>query len=130
MRVTETESHEIILEYVDWISGELTHYQGTSRRTVYVAHTDSGEIGLGEAAGASGGDRPVHRQQPPFDWLGDETSLPIGTAMYDLMGKAAGVPVYKLFGQKHRSLGTGGELDGVDTPGAHCLAWRPRNRLH
>ena len=24
-------------------------------------------------------------------------------AMYDLMGKAAGVPVYKLFGQSHRS---------------------------
>ena len=39
----------------------------------------------------------------PFDWIGDETSLEPGTAMYDLMGKAAGVPVYKLFGQKHRS---------------------------
>ena len=39
----------------------------------------------------------------PFDWLGDETSLGLGTAMYDLMGKAAGVPVYKLFGQKYRS---------------------------
>jgi L-alanine-DL-glutamate epimerase-like enolase superfamily enzyme len=39
----------------------------------------------------------------PFDWLGDETSLPLAMAMYDLMGKAAGVPVYKLFGQKYRS---------------------------
>ena len=27
----------------------------------------------------------------------------LGTAMYDLMGQAAGVPVYKLFGHKHRS---------------------------
>ena len=35
--------------------------------------------------------------------MGDEVSLPLGMAMYDLMGKAAGVPVYKLFGQKHRS---------------------------
>jgi hypothetical protein len=39
----------------------------------------------------------------PFDHLGDELSLPLGTAMYDLMGQTAGVPVYKLFGQKHRS---------------------------
>ena len=39
----------------------------------------------------------------PFDWIGDETSLGLGTAMYDLMGQAAGVPVYKLFGQKYRS---------------------------
>jgi L-alanine-DL-glutamate epimerase-like enolase superfamily enzyme len=28
--------------------------------------------------------------------MGDEVSLPLGMAMYDLMGKAAGVPVYKL----------------------------------
>ena len=39
----------------------------------------------------------------PFNWVGDETSLALGTAMYDLMGKAADVPVYKLIGQKHRS---------------------------
>ena len=35
--------------------------------------------------------------------MGDELSIPLGTAMYDLMGQAAGVPAYKLFGQKHRS---------------------------
>ena len=40
--------------------------------------------------------------EAPFDWVGDETSLPLGTAMYDLMGQAAGVPVYKLFGQRYR----------------------------
>jgi hypothetical protein len=39
----------------------------------------------------------------PFEWHGDVTSLALGTAMYDLMGKVAGVPVYKLFGPKLRS---------------------------
>ena len=39
----------------------------------------------------------------PFDWVGDETSLALGIAMYDLMGQSAEVPVYKLIGQKYRS---------------------------
>ena len=33
--------------------------------------------------------------------MGDEVSIGLGTAMYDLMGQAVGVPVYKLFGQKY-----------------------------
>ncbi|MFO1093267.1 MAG: hypothetical protein U0992_08120 [Planctomycetaceae bacterium] len=38
----------------------------------------------------------------PFDWVGDE-GLGLGIAMYDLMGQAAVVPVYKLFGQRYRT---------------------------
>jgi hypothetical protein len=38
----------------------------------------------------------------PWQWLGDKTSLGLGTAMYDLMGKDAGVPVWQLFGQQAR----------------------------
>ena len=104
MKITEIEVHEITLEYVDWIAYQLNHFYGPAKRTVYVAHTDDGLTGLGEG----------HAKEPeavidryigtnPFDWNGDETSLALGTAMYDLMGKAAGVPVYKLFGQKIRS---------------------------
>ena len=104
MKITEIEVHEITLEYEDWIAYQLNHFYGPARRTVYVAHTDDGLTGLGEG----------HELEPeevidryigtnPFNWVGDETSLALGTAMYDLMGKAAGVPVYKLIGQKHRS---------------------------
>ncbi len=104
MKVTEIEVHEISLPFQDWLAYPLNHYGSPSRRTIYVAHTDTGLIGLGD------GGRPVAAQvldryigSDPFDWMGDELSLPMGMAMYDLMGKAAGVPVYKLFGQKHRS---------------------------
>ena len=104
MKVTEIEVHRITLPYVDWISYQLNHYYGPISRTIYVAHTDDGLVGLGES----------HNTEPqetidgyigtnPFDHVGDEVSLGLGTAMYDLMGKAAGVPVYKLIGQKHRS---------------------------
>ena len=88
---------------MDWIAYELNHFYGPWKRTVYVVHTDAGLIGLGE----SGSPEPEETIEKyigtsPFDWVGDENSLGLGTAMYDLMGKAAGVPVYKLFGQRYR----------------------------
>ena len=104
MKITEIEVHEITLEYEDWIAYQLNHYYGPSKRTVYVAHTDNGLTGLGEGQPTEPReviDRYIGTN--PFDWIGDETSLGLGTAMYDLMGKAAGVPVYKLFGQRYRS---------------------------
>ena len=104
MKVTHIDIHEVTLEYDDDRVYELSHYHDLTRRSVYVAHTDDGLVGLGE--GASPESQEVIDQyigSNPFDWMGDETSLALGTAMYDLMGKAAGVPVYKLFGQKYRS---------------------------
>jgi len=104
MKITEIEVHEITLEYEDWIAYQLNHYYGPTRRSVYVVYTDNGLEGLGE--GGSTEPQGIIDQyigSNPFDWIGDETSLALGTAMYDLMGKAAGVPVYKLFGQKYRS---------------------------
>ena len=104
MKVTDIEIHPISLAYQKWQEYALNHYYGPSKRVVYVVHTDDGKVGLGE------GNSPEPREvidaymgSNPFDWMGDETSLGLGTAMYDLMGQAAGVPVYKLLGQKHRS---------------------------
>ena len=104
MRVSEIEIHEITVPYHDWLAYPLNHYYGPSRRTVYVVHTDNGLTGLGE----SGTPEPQevidqYLGSNPFAWIGDETSLGLGTAMYDLMGQAADVPVYKLFGQQYRS---------------------------
>ena len=104
MKVTEIEVHEISLPFKDWLHYPLSHYGPPTRRTIYVAHTDTGLIGLGD--GGRVVDPAVLERyigSSPFDWMGDELSLPLGMAMYDLMGQAAGVPVYKLFGQKYRS---------------------------
>ena len=104
MKVTEIEVHDITLEYCDWTSYQLNHDYGPVYRTVYVAHTDDGCVGLGESRERE--PEEVIDQyvgSNPFEWIGDETSLGLGTAMYDLMGKIAGVPVHKLFGQKYRS---------------------------
>ena len=104
MKVTGIDIHRVTLPYDEARAYELTHYHDLTRRTIYVARTDTGLTGLGESERVESRevlDRYIGSN--PFDWLGDETSLGLGTAMYDLMGKAAGVPVYKLFGQKYRS---------------------------
>ena len=104
MKITDIDIRRVTLEYDEARAYELIHYHDLTQRTIYVVHTDNGLIGLGESEGVE--KREVLDQyigSSPFDWVGDETSLGLGTAMYDLMGKAAGVPVYKLFGQKHRS---------------------------
>jgi galactonate dehydratase len=103
MKVVDIEVHEYWSEYTDWIAAPLMHYYGPQKRVLYVAHTDTGLVGLGE----------YHAAQPelvqryigtnPYDWLGDVTSLGLGTAMYDLMGQAAGVPVWQLFGPRQRA---------------------------
>ena len=104
MKVIEIEVHEITLEYHDWIAYQLNHFYGPCHRTVYVVHTDDGRVGLGESSTT---EPPEVIDQyigtNPFAWMGDETSLALGTAMYDLMGQAVGVPVYRLIGQKYRS---------------------------
>ena len=103
VKVSDIEVHEIMAPYVDWIAYELNHYYGPSRRTIYVVHTDNGLSGLGESGGREP-DAVIEKYigTNPFDWIGDETSLGLGTAMYDLMGQLASVPVYKLFGQRYR----------------------------
>lgn len=104
MKVTDIEVHEISVDYIELVEYVVSHYNGPAQRFVYVAHTDTGLEGLGE--GHSRASEEVlgrYIGSNPFDWMGDDTSLALGTAMYDLMGKAAGVPCYKLFGQKYRS---------------------------
>ena len=104
MKITEIDIRRVTLEYDEARAYELIHYHDLTQRTIYIVRTDDGLIGLGESEGVEKQevlDRYIGSN--PFDWVGDETSLGLGTAMYDLMGKAAGVPVYKLFGQQHRS---------------------------
>ncbi len=104
MKIADIEIRRVTLEYDESRAYELMHYHDLTQRTIYIVHTEDGLVGLGE------GERPESQEvidqylgTNPFDWMGDETSLGLGTALYDLMGKASGVPVYKLFGQKYRS---------------------------
>ena len=87
----------------EWIRDTLDHYYEASDRYIYVAHTNTGLIGLGEGGGPDTADlieqcapcfpglplplsemalRPgAHRYvgTNPFQWIGDDTSLALGT---------------------------------------------------
>ena len=102
IRITDIEKHTIHPSYVDWLHYELNHFYGPTKRSVYVVHTDQGLQGLGEGRDEPDEVLEKYIGSSPFDWVGDETSIPMAKATYDLMGKAAGVPVYKLFGQRYR----------------------------
>ena len=127
MRVTNIEVHRVTLPYDSDRADELIRYHDLTGRTIYIAHTDSGLTGLGESEG-------VEREEVlaqyigsnPFDWIGDETSLGLGMAMYDLMGKAAGVPVYKLCRSTHSDARTrvGGPARNGAGHGGRLYRWR------
>eukprot|EP01051_Picozoa_sp_SAG22_P025587 SAG22_NODE_7656_length_720_cov_1.067633_1_plen_123_part_10 len=108
MKVTRIEVHVVRLPPQPWAGGPIKHYfsDQTALLTIYIAHTDTGLEGYGEGVAQSG---PLPQETidmyigtNPFEWVGDTTSLALGTAMYDLMGKAAGVPVWRLLGQQKR----------------------------
>ena len=102
LTITDIEKHEIHPNYLDWLQYELNHYYGPSKRTIYVVHTNKGFYGLGEGENEPQEVLDKYIGTSPFDWVGDETSIAMAKAVYDLMGKAARVPVYKLFGQRYR----------------------------
>jgi hypothetical protein len=56
VRITHIEVHEVMLEYSDWIAYPLNHFYGPTRRTIYVAHTNTGLEGLGEGWTRAGRD--------------------------------------------------------------------------
>ena len=48
MKITEIEIYRVTLPYDEARAYELNHYHDLSQRTIYVVHTDTGLIGLGE----------------------------------------------------------------------------------
>ena len=60
MHVVEIEVHELTVPYRAWLAYPLAPYSGPTRRTVYVAHTDSGLSGLGEGGSAE----PMEAEAP------------------------------------------------------------------
>ena len=79
MQVTQIEVHEIELAYHDWIAYPLNHYYGPAGRTVYIAHTDDGRIGLGES-GAPSRRRPLASTSAATPLTGSATRLRWGWA--------------------------------------------------
>ncbi len=106
-RITAIERHEICIPYREFNAERLFRYHGVKLqlRTIFVAKTESGAEGIGEAWGAGwpkDDDLKKYIGSTPFDWIGSEVDLPINMAIYDLIGKLIGQPAWKLIGPQVR----------------------------
>jgi L-alanine-DL-glutamate epimerase-like enolase superfamily enzyme len=107
MKITEVEVHQTNLRYQDYNAKMISRYHGRTflDRRVFVVRTDNGIEGIGEGSSPDTEERLREKYvgTSPYDWLGDETDLAMNMATYDLMGKHAGVPAWKLMGPQVRS---------------------------
>ena len=51
MKITDIDIHRVTLQYDEARAYELSHYHDLTQRTIYVVHTDSDLVGLGESEG-------------------------------------------------------------------------------
>ena len=110
MKITEIELHEIHPPYCSWNRGALKLYHGSilDARGIVVLRTDTGLEGVGESIGAIDDTLREELEQlrgtNPCEWLAHpQLQIGLAPAIYDLVGKANGVPAYQLLGPKVRS---------------------------
>ena len=107
LRITEIETHEILLPFHDFNARTLFRYHGLpiQLRTIYIVKTNQDDLeGFGDAWGRGWPREEIDKYvgTNPFDWIGDTKTLPINMALYDLMGKYLGLPTWKLIGPRVR----------------------------
>lgn len=120
MRITDIRAYSVAIPFIAPIRSAMGVSYPARMRTLIELHTDEGLIGLGEcgynplatfrgtpqAAAFEGPIRDLLRGEDPFDsgWLrrkmryANEESVAVEMACWDIMGKACGVPVYRLLG--------------------------------
>lgn len=103
MKVVEIEKFPIDVPFAEhvWPHMERALTHGT-RLYVYRVHTGNGLVGVGDSLQDEGEKIPRYLNRDPSDLLFEEASFGIQTAIWDLVGKHLGVPLYKLLGRKLR----------------------------
>lgn len=139
MKITDVEAYSVAIPFTAPILSAMGVSYPARLRTVIRLHTDEGLTGIGEcgysplatfagtpqAASFTGPIKDLLVGEDPFDsgWLRrklrytKEESIAVELACWDLMGKAAGVPVYRLLGGE-------GPVAGVEHS-AYCFFRAP-----
>ncbi len=107
LRITGISWNQVLVPYQGFNRQALFRYHGLSLqlRTIFQVRTNSALVGLGETWSASSfSDEEVaaYVGTSPFAWLGARKHLSLNMAMYDLMGKALGLPAWRLLGPQVR----------------------------
>jgi galactonate dehydratase len=109
MRITDIEIIQVNVPYLERVR-EYLRLAWRMEKTpsvntcIYKVHTDEGLVGLGEGTANLGDKVKTYLGRDPFDFIWDDSvGGTFQMACHDLMGKALGIPVYKLFGPKQRN---------------------------
>ena len=105
MQITHIEQIKVAVPYIGAIREYRSNEPVEQPILLVEVHTDEGIVGLGD--GGRGGDVSAEIPQ----WIGrdpskvdlSQTSAPFSHALYDLLGKAAGLPAHCLMGSQRRS---------------------------
>lgn len=100
MKITQIEAIPVKVPYHEGIGEMMVErnlYQGN---TVYKVHTDAGIVGIGESEGQPDESFQQYVGRNPFEFTNGLMPTPFQQAVYDIMGKALGVPVHQLVGEK------------------------------
>ena len=101
MKITKVELYHTAVPHIPEIQKSRPTDYADRPITIAVVHTDEGVTGIAE--GGRG------KMAPDSSWIGVEPlaldlgkpGVPLAMAMYDLVGKALGVPANKLMGVRH-----------------------------
>ena len=109
MKITNIEVIPIYPRLAKRYENRKVDLYGIDHRTVFKVETDSGITGYGDQRVRPGGqpDPAIANSligRDPFDFINNHLSYgsALNCALYDVMGKYLGIPVYKLIGQKVR----------------------------
>ena len=100
MKITQIDVIKVKVPYHEGVNELMTRRNLYQIDHVYKVHTDVGLVGIGDGSGQS--DEVVQRYigRNPFEFMNGWAPTPLQQAFYDIMGKALGVPVHQLLGEK------------------------------
>lgn len=100
MKITEIDVIKVKVPYHDGINELMERRNLYQIDYVYKVHTDVGLVGIGDGSLQSEGVIQGYIGKNPFAFMNGLAPTPLQQAFYDLMGKALGVPVHQLLGEK------------------------------
>jgi len=108
MKITNIEIIQVDVPYIERVREYLRlawrrETMPSVNTCIYKVYTDDGIVGIGEGTANLKDSANAYVGKSPFDFiLDDSVGGGLQVALYDAMGKALEMPIYKLFGQKQR----------------------------
>jgi len=100
MKITKIDVIKVKAPYHEGISDLMIRRNLYQINHIYKVHTDEGIVGIGDDGRQPDEEIQKYIGRNPFEFMSGNAPTPLQQAFYDIMGKALGVPVHKLLGEK------------------------------